>query len=76
MARKLYMILQIIYNDIREVVLSPAYSTMRELHLVVKDPAVMPCSYYDKVEDAAQASSTILDLTKRIMDILRESLCV
>jgi hypothetical protein len=76
MAKKLYTILQIIYNDIREVVLSPTYSTMRELLLVVKDPAVVPRSYYDAVEDAAEVSSTILDLTRRITDVLRESLSV
>jgi hypothetical protein len=76
MAKKLYTILQIIYNDIREVVLSPAYSAMRELRLVVKNPAVMPRSYYDGFEDAAEASSTILDLTRRVMDVLRDGLSV
>ena len=75
-ARKLYTTLQIIYNDIREVVVSPAYTSMREMRMAVKDPSLVPSSYYDAVEGAAGVCSTILDLTRRIMDVLQESLSI
>ena len=73
-ARKLYTALQIIFNDIREVVVSPVYCKMRRLHIVVKDVAFVPPSYYDAVEGAEEVSKTILDLTRRIMGVLSESL--
>ena len=73
-ARRLYIPLQIIYNDVREVVVSPLYHKMRELHIVVKDAAHLPPSHYDRVEGAEEVSKTILDLTRRITDTLRERL--
>ena len=66
--------LQIIFNDIREVVVSLAYRRMRELHIVVKDAALVPLSHYDRVEGAKEVSETILDLTRRITDTLQKSL--
>jgi hypothetical protein len=73
-ARRLYIPLQIIYNDIREVVVSPVYHKMRELHIVVRDAAYLPPSHYDNVEGAEEVSKTVLDLTRRITDTLRERL--
>lgn len=74
MARKLYTTLQIIFNDIREVVVSPVYRTMRELRIGVKDVTRVPLSNFDEVEGAVEVVETILDLTRRVMDILQESL--
>lgn len=74
MARKLYITLQIIFNDIREVAVSPVYRMMRELEIVVKDVALVPLSHYDAVEGAEEVSKTILDIARRIMGVLQESL--
>jgi hypothetical protein len=73
-AKTLYTTLQIIFNGIREVVGSPAYHAMRELHLVVKDVAVVPSGYYDAVEGASEISKTILDLAGRTMAVLQDSI--
>lgn len=73
-ARKLRTALQIIFNDIREVVVSPVYGKMRELHIVVKDVAFVPVSHYDAVEGAEEVSKNILDLTRRTIGLLQESL--
>jgi hypothetical protein len=73
-ARKLYVPLQIIFNDIREVVASPVYRTMRELHIVVKDGTLIPPSPYHEVEGAGEIRATILEITRRIMGVLQESL--
>jgi hypothetical protein len=72
MARKLYVRLQIISNDIREIVVSPVYRTMREMHIVVKDVALVPLSHYCAVEGAKEVSKTILDITRSSMDLLQE----
>jgi len=74
MARKLYITLQVIFNDIREISVSPIYHKMRELHVTVKDVSLVPPSHYDAVEGAQEVSETMLDLTKRILGVLQESL--
>ena len=74
MARKLYTPLQSLYNDIREVIVSPVYRTMCDLHLVVKDVALVPQSRYEVVKGNAEVDRAILDITRRIMDVLQESL--
>ncbi len=76
MTRKLYTTLRIIYNDVREIVVSPVYRTMRELHILVKDSTMVPLSYYDAVEGGAEVSKSILNTTRRIMEILQESLSI
>jgi hypothetical protein len=76
MTTKLYTTLRVIYNDIREIIVSPVYYTMRELHIVVKDVALVPLRYYDRVEGAVEVSKSILNITTRIMDILQESLSI
>jgi hypothetical protein len=53
---------------------SPAYHAMRELHLVVKDVTVVPFGYYDAVEGASEISKTILDLARRTMAVLQDSI--
>jgi hypothetical protein len=63
MARKLYVRLQIIFNDIREIVVSPVYRTMREMHIVVQDVALVPLSHYYAIEGAVEVSKTIVDIT-------------
>jgi hypothetical protein len=72
MARKLYVRLQIIFNDIKEIVVSPVYRTMREMHVVVQDVALVPLSHYYAVEGADEVSKTILDITRSSMDLLQE----
>lgn len=73
-AKRLYTTLQLIYNDIRDVVVSPTYHAMRELHLVIKDVTVLPSGYYDAVEGADRTSEAILDLAQRTMVILRDNI--
>jgi hypothetical protein len=73
-ARQLYIPLQIVFNDIREVMVSPVYRKIRDMHIVIKDEALVPPSYYDEVEGAKEVSRIILDLTRRINNVLRERL--
>jgi hypothetical protein len=73
-ARELYTTLQIAFNDIREIVVSPVYRRMRELHIVIKDVAFVPSSHYDAIEGAEEFSRSIVDLARRIMGVLQESL--
>jgi hypothetical protein len=72
MARKLYVQLQIIFNDIREILVSPVFRAMREIHLVVKDVAFVPRSHYHAVEGAEEVRKTILDITRSSMLVLQE----
>ena len=73
-ARKLYTKLQIIFNDIREIVVSLVYHRMRQLHIVVKDVALVPPSHHGAVEGAGEVSKNIVELIRRMMDVLQESL--
>lgn len=73
-ARELYTSLQIIFNDIREVLVSPVYRTMCDMHIVVKDMALVPLSHYNAVEGAQAVSETIVDITGRAMGVLTEKL--
>ncbi|KAJ4320951.1 hypothetical protein N0V94_003127 [Neodidymelliopsis sp. IMI 364377] len=74
MDQKLSMNMLIIFNDIREVLVSPVYRAMRESQIAVKDVANVAPGYYDAVEGAEDVSKNILDLTGRIMRVLQESL--
>jgi hypothetical protein len=73
-ARMLYTTLQIIFNDTRELVISPAYRAMRELHFVVKDAEIVPRSYHDAVEGTRKISEDVLDLAKRVVYVLQDSI--
>jgi hypothetical protein len=70
LARKLYVQLQVIFNDIREMLVSPVYREMREMHIVVKDLTVVPSSHYDAVEGAKEIGKAISDLSRSSIDIL------
>jgi hypothetical protein len=72
MARKLYIRLQIIFNDIREISVSPVYRTMRDMHVVVQDVALVPFSHHYAVEGVEEVSKTIVDITRSSMDLLQE----
>ena len=71
-ARKLYTTLRVIFNDIREVVVSPVYRTMCELHIPVADVTLVSHSHFNTVEGAREISKTILDLARRIIGVLQE----
>jgi hypothetical protein len=74
MTRKLYTTLRVIFNDIREIVVSSVYRTMRELDVRVADTANLPLSHYVPVEGAVEVSRTIVDVMRRIMGVLQERL--
>jgi hypothetical protein len=76
MARKLYVQLQIIFNDIRGIVTSPVYRTMCEMRIVVKDVALVPLSHYHAVVGAEEVSKTILDITRSSMGVFQGKLCL
>jgi len=67
------MAMQVIFEDIREVCYSPVYRDMCKLQLVVKDEALVQLSYYNAVEGAREISKDILDLAKRVVNVLQES---
>ncbi|KAI0573665.1 hypothetical protein Alg130_09998 [Pyrenophora tritici-repentis] len=48
-ARTLYTQLQIDFNEIREVAVSPVYREMRNTRIFVKDPMLVPRSHYDPI---------------------------
>jgi hypothetical protein len=75
-ARTLYTTLQIIFNDIREIAFSPVYRAMCELRLDVKDTAHVPSSYYEAVEGSREMCEDIMDLARRVVDVLQESIDV
>jgi hypothetical protein len=74
MTRKLYIPLRIIFNDIREVLVSPVYRNMCELDVKVADTAIGPFSHHVAVEGAVEISRSIVDVLRRIMGVLQESL--
>jgi hypothetical protein len=74
MARQLYVKLQIIFNDIREIAASPIYRTMCEMHIVVKDVALVSISHYQAVVGAEEVSKTILDIARSSMGVLQEKI--
>jgi hypothetical protein len=76
MARKLYVQLQIIFNDIRGIVVSPVYRTMCEMRIVVKDIALVPLSHYHAVMGAEEVSKAIIDITRSSMGVLQEKICL
>ncbi|CAG5180806.1 uncharacterized protein ALTATR162_LOCUS9432 [Alternaria atra] len=70
-ARKLYTQLQIDFNEIREVAVSPVYREMRNARIFVKDPRLVPRSYYDPVLGAEELSKAIVDSARSIMGTLK-----
>jgi len=74
MARQLYVKLQIIFNDIREIAASPIYHTMCDMRIVVKDVALVPSSHYQAVVGAEEVSKTILDIARSSMGVLQEKI--
>jgi hypothetical protein len=74
MARKLYIQLQVIYNDIREVVASPVYRTMCELHVTVRGAVLVRPPHCYAVEGAEEASKTILDIARSSIGVLQEGI--
>jgi hypothetical protein len=72
MARKLYIQLQIIYDDIREVVVSPIYRTMCELHVTIRGAVLVQLSHCYAVKGVEEASKTILDIARSSIGVLQE----
>jgi hypothetical protein len=70
MARQLYVKLQIIFNDIREIAASPIYRIMCEMRIVVKDVALVSISHYQAVVGVEEVSKTILDIARSSMGVL------
>ncbi|CAG5137409.1 uncharacterized protein ALTATR162_LOCUS93 [Alternaria atra] len=73
-AKKLYTKLQKIFNDIREIAVSPVYREMRDARIFVKDPMFVPRSHYDSVVGAEDASISILNSVRRAMDAIQDTL--
>jgi hypothetical protein len=73
-ARTLFTTLQVIFNDVREIVFSPIYRAMCERQLVIKHAARVPETYFDPIKGAKEVSETVLDLAKRVIDLLQENL--
>jgi hypothetical protein len=76
MARKLCFPLQVIYNDIREVVVSPIYRRMCDLQITVKDVALAPLLHCSAVEGAAEVCKTISDIAESSMGVLQERITI
>jgi hypothetical protein len=74
LAKILYVKLQVIYNDIREALVSPAYREMCQTGTLVRDAALVPRSEFGSVEGTMDISRTMVDLNERILKVLCESL--
>jgi hypothetical protein len=72
--RKLFTTLQMIFNDIREIVISPVYRAMCELHLVINDMALLSPLYYDEVDGAKDVCEDVLELAKRVINLLQDNM--
>lgn len=73
-ARRLYTELQVIFNDIREAAVSPVYRKMREERMFVKDPMLVPRSHYDSVPGAKEVANSIIESTRRVMDVVKQAI--
>ena len=73
-AKKLYNKLQIIFNDIREVAVSPVYRKMRYARIFVKDPMLVPRSHYDSIVGAEEVSKTIVDSARSILGAIQDAM--
>jgi hypothetical protein len=49
---------------------------MCEMNLAIKDEAFVPSNYYDAVDGGKETSEDVLDLAKRVLDALQESIDV
>ena len=74
MARTLFLRLHVIYNDIREAMVSPVYREMRDSRVILKDVDLVPSSYAESVVGAVTVRRTMLDLTERVLRVLVQSL--
>jgi len=73
-ARTLYTILQLIFNDIREVIVTPTYRAMRELHLTVTDEVPVSHSHPNATEEMKEMNQSIRDIAERIILVLKDRL--
>jgi hypothetical protein len=74
LARTLYVKLHVIYNDIREALVSTAYREMRQTGTLVRDAVLVPPSEFGSVEGTVDISRTMVDLNERILKVLCDSL--
>ncbi|KAH7060964.1 hypothetical protein BKA63DRAFT_225024 [Paraphoma chrysanthemicola] len=72
-AKKLCGPLQIIFNDIREITVSPVYRELRKKNDVIEDSALKPHVHYDGIEDAEKVIHAIWGTTRSCIGILREA---
>lgn len=73
-ARKLFTVLQIIYNDIRDLVLSPVYRAMRDLQYLEFGTAPVPQSYFDAFPGSHEVLESVRDVTERAISLLADKL--
>ncbi|KAF2424432.1 hypothetical protein EJ08DRAFT_700788 [Tothia fuscella] len=77
-ARALYTTLHGIFSDIREILYSPAYQAMKEKQLHFKDAAFTPEAFHDEMLDEGEGEvfKDALEVAKRVLDLLQESMHV
>jgi hypothetical protein len=69
-ARTLYLILQVIFNDIREIIVSPANQSIHRAVPVPNDPAETT----QRIEDEEMTSIRDRDLAERVLIMLQQRL--
>jgi hypothetical protein len=72
MAKKLHSQLLIMFNDIREVIMSPVYRAMLERGVTTEDRAFGSFSQYDTAEGAEEISRAILEISRNSMAMLQD----
>lgn len=73
-AQKLYTILQLLFNDTREVLASPVYHALRQVRPSIQSIALVSAANLEAVQGAADVCRTVLDLVRRTIGILEEAL--
>jgi hypothetical protein len=72
MAKKLHSQLLIMFNDIREVIMSPVYRAMLGRGITIEGRAVGSFSHYNTAEGAEEMSRAILEISRNSMALLQD----
>jgi hypothetical protein len=73
-AGTLYSTLQIIFNDIRDIIVSPIYCNLCESDVIVYDTGSVSRSRSEAVEGGKEIDTCIRDLVQRILVVLQQRL--
>lgn len=75
MAKRMYTSLQILFNDVRDVLASPDYKDSSHRYgSALRSPMNLPLSQGQTMQSPETLRTNIIDITRRVMDILESSI--